>query len=298
MMAVFAGGLLMQSLERAYQLRSSFDTRSDVRCGDSRSCERQDLRAQFKAAEAAELSADLAVWQTVFGFLGTLFLGGTLLYTVRSTNAAVEAASQARRATERTLRPYICFERIDTSWVWDTTKAQDQKVVYAVRFIVGWKNVGQTPAERTDVRISFALIEGDDVSDQFDFPDLIQGNTRGGALGPNQSFGTLIDVPLDIVYQAQTLKRPLLIWAWIEYDDYPGAPRFRTEFATLAWVYGDPATKEYSVNYRNVSGFNAHDEYCFRSPGATAPYRTFAVVQSADEGLVAGGGIEPPTCGL
>ena len=95
----------------------------------------------------ADSTRDIVVvteWQLYVGGFGILLLVGTLVLTVRSTNAAVAANRIARKSAERQLRAYAGTKNARI------TMTDEGELSYRVRY----KNYGQTPAFKFIIRTS------------------------------------------------------------------------------------------------------------------------------------------------
>ena len=78
------------------------------RCEAAQQRENSDLIAQESMADSTKEIAGLTEWQLYVGGFGILLLVGTLLLTIKSTNAAIQANRIARESAERQLRAYVC----------------------------------------------------------------------------------------------------------------------------------------------------------------------------------------------
>ncbi|MGE6693366.1 hypothetical protein ACQKE8_13085 [Sphingobium limneticum] len=97
-------GSPQQNHSRAYQTAPKVVGVNDKEDADGNSTREQEAAARQKEERQFRQSeARLSVWQTVFSFLGTIFLLLTLVYTARAANAAKNSANHAGLALEHTV---------------------------------------------------------------------------------------------------------------------------------------------------------------------------------------------------
>ncbi|RVD30183.1 hypothetical protein [Mesorhizobium sp. M4B.F.Ca.ET.017.02.2.1] len=196
----------------------------------------EDLKAQNRAADAADRSATatewqeyLAWWQLVLSGVGVVALVITIIYTVRATNAAVRSAESAEKAiadtremSQRQLRAYAFVD-------------QKRSVITLpkVGIMLGWTVrigvIGQTPAYNMRGGVHFE-VAARPLPAGFDFSNrppvtettmtmLPPGEDRytfmcGGVICTQEDFDKLADG-----------SRQLLMWGWVEYFDAFGVKR-------------------------------------------------------------------------
>ncbi len=106
-------------------------------CSDPQSRDESDLCAQYRAAAGANDAAAWAFYQLVLSALGLAGLIGTIYFTIRATNAAVEFNRIARDTAKRELRAYITVA---------SAQFGDLVVNGKTPVLIMLKNTGQTPA--------------------------------------------------------------------------------------------------------------------------------------------------------
>lgn len=148
--AIFVGYTIQQIGRERQEFMNSPDCVPEVNCITS------DLRAQFRAARAAEINAEASLWQLGLAIGGTIFVGVGLVLNATATQAAVAAAlagqDQAKTSLEmqkRTLRAYVAVE---------TGPTIELQLNGQPRVSIRMHNVGQTPAHRVTARIA-AIIQ-------------------------------------------------------------------------------------------------------------------------------------------
>ena len=108
----------------------------DTRCQEAEDREKADLVAQRSMADSTREMVRITKWQLYIGGAGVFLLVITIAFTIRATNAAVEANRIARETARRELRAYVSV----------TSKGVrfdgDNLVIYFVL-----DNAGQTPAK-------------------------------------------------------------------------------------------------------------------------------------------------------
>jgi hypothetical protein len=171
---------------------------SRAECGTSEECRSEqrdysDLRAQWRAADAAQGQQSLALAQTVIAIvatviagLGTFFVVSTLKEARRSADAAVTAAKAANDANELNRQAFLADQR---PWI-----AEDAAVGAPVRWstngctiTLGFslENTGRTPAMHVRVRMKiFSMLRQDIIKEQMALSD--------SAKNDNPSYGLII----------------------------------------------------------------------------------------------------------
>ena len=190
------------------------------RCEAAQQREKDDLVAQQRMADSTRDVVIVTEWQLYVGGVGILLLVGTLVLTVRSTNAAVDANRIARESAERQLRAYVNVK--STSMLW----TQDKGPIATVRF----KNGGQTPAH--ELRIWALGIIG---SRRPDFEELADEHIAGLAI---LTLGPGAEIPHDVAVRVAPdfnaggpgdLQTQSFVWGRVTYRDIFDETRI-TEF--------------------------------------------------------------------
>lgn len=198
-------------------------------CNKPQSETESDLCAQWRAAKAAERSAD---W-TACGFWATLTGMALLTWQIMLTREAVKDTGDATKAMNRQneiaentarhqLRAYVGIGDKGTTIVkrpdWDSP---DDGPHYKISIAI--KNFGQTPAK--NVRISIAHQMGVFPADIPDFPDLGQHRAIFDISPADQS--TQIDMlimPDEFQQQILDSRAALYYFVSVHYDDIFGFP--------------------------------------------------------------------------
>lgn len=227
----------------------------------------QDISCQnLNAAQTLNIVTLLGIF--VSG-IGTVALVITVYYSHKATNAAAEAvkianatAQQARDMSYKELRPYI-FAAGKLN-IREIDKKQEN-VVVGRRFEISWKNEGKTPAINVASQANYILSDGD-LPANFNFPNRYSPNSVG-TLGPGGIFNSSTGhMSLDEVRSVINKKKMLYIYGWVEYDEFSGKKRHRTEYCSKAEYYNseEPDSSELEVTYYMQPQFNDMDENCRR----------------------------------
>jgi hypothetical protein len=148
---------------------------SQAECSDSQDCrteqrDYQDLRAQWKAADAAYgqyFLAFLNLALTAFGVIAAVFGTAGLIYSLfltrRATNAAEDAVRVTQDTGERQIRAYVGVSQC--AWV-----KQPNPGVFAAKVV--FRNFGQSPAYEVKayVRCTFFPM-GEQASWDYEIPE-------------------------------------------------------------------------------------------------------------------------------
>ena len=137
------------------------------RCEAAEKREDADLVAQQSMARSAAELLSLTESQLYVGGAGIFLLVVTIGFTIRATNAAVEANRIARESAEQQLRAYVYVVESSLEW-------KDNRIL---KVTVKTKNAGQTPAYSRSDWISIGLS-----GDLNKLPNL--GNPSRNDLGP------------------------------------------------------------------------------------------------------------------
>lgn len=164
-------------------LQGQAEQHAGTQCQEGKDCDEKALRLQARELVTAEATFDLAVYQSIFNFVGVLGLGVTVFYAhrawreaQRSADAAHHSLDDARRnageqaarfeaqlvtaaktaeATARSAEAMIAAERAYVFFL-DT---EDAGVTFYPAYRVIWQNFGKTPAFVTGVRLGFFLAD-------------------------------------------------------------------------------------------------------------------------------------------
>ena len=222
----------------------------EEREAESKEHERLDLKAQEKAADAADAQVLPNRVGTVLTVVGTLVLFLTLRLTQQSLNLS-------RRTSVAELRAYL--------GVYSYRAEHRKDGTVDLSFVV--QNFGQTPAVR--LRSGWTLMTSPDgpLPEGFEFstnPDTLQ---RTGQLTPNNEFnfgpGTLSQ---ERVLALIAKKRSCFIFGWVDYDDTLGGPRHRLEFATEVEAHPKADGTGHIFRFAATERHNNMDGDCERQP--------------------------------
>lgn len=201
--------------------------------------------------------------------IGTVALVITVYYSHKATNAATEAvkianetAQQSRDMSYKDLRPYIFV--VNRLHIREIDKNHDDAVA-GRHFDITWKNEGKTPAINVASQANYIIADGA-LPNKFNFPNRHRPNSIG-TLGPGGIFNSstakisLADVKL-IIEKAKVLY----IYGWVEYDEFSGKKRHRTEYCAKVefWNSTDPESNHLEAAYYLQPQFNDMDENCHR----------------------------------
>lgn len=194
------------------------------------------------------------VWtDPIAGFTGLLFVSTLLLWLV-----SVITLRDNRRASQLQLRPYVLVDHHEMAWFHDVN---NPAIVAGHRYILTWKNSGQTPAKNVWTSINIGNFDPDKTPE---FCNYVDANPPFivGAIGPNQSKEIRISIPVALMTAAWTGPKKLYYWGWIEYDGLDTA-RHRSEICGNLEINSDPSTKA-PLFYIDASttAFNGMDEAC------------------------------------
>lgn len=113
-----------------------------------------DLCAQYRAANAADESARWAKLQFWLSLIGTMGLIGTIILTVRATNAAIQANRISHETAARQLRAYVFSPRLE----WEIRTNLPQEGFHIVIWSA-WQNMGQTPTRDLQIYFTHRVID-------------------------------------------------------------------------------------------------------------------------------------------
>lgn len=130
-----------------------------------------------------------------------------------------------------------------------------------------WKNAGQTPAQNVRARINVDTFPIGLSPESTNFTDIGQFDDVSNPLGPNQSFSSSLEVPLQKWVDAWEGRAALYYWAWIEYDGININTRHRTEVCSELVPKSDPRERDdFKVIDKVSTRFNAMDAECVHQP--------------------------------
>lgn len=185
------------------------------RCEAAQKREEADLVAQQRMADSTGDIVVVTEWQLYVGGVGIVLLIGTLWLTIKATNAAVEANKIARESSERQLRAYVGFGKIEIKWGADT------RITTEVNFI----NHGTTPAYQVRYYANASVS-----NTEVDFSILpIEPSQTTADLAQHGRFNaSLFTAPLgaEQVARAQKGELPAIFWGRLKYKDAFGEDRF------------------------------------------------------------------------
>lgn len=164
--------------------------------------EASDLKAQQKAADAAERAAasserqeDIAWWQMWLSVAGVVALVITIVFSMKSTNAAVKAADAALAAnqiaahtSQTQLRAWIGFVNLQID------RIAKPGAIEGFQFAFNWKNIGNTPANNS---VALSGLANGAVFKNGE-PDFASVENQGTAIAPSTDFssGPIISVQM------------------------------------------------------------------------------------------------------
>lgn len=113
-----------------------------------------DLCAQYRAANSAYESARWAKFQFWLSLIGAIGLIGTIILTVRATNAAIQANKISHETAARQLRAYVFSPGLE--WEIRTSLPQDgfHMVIWST-----WRNMGHTPTRDLQIYFTHRVID-------------------------------------------------------------------------------------------------------------------------------------------
>ncbi len=178
---------------------------SHTECGTPEECRSEqrdysDLRAQWKAADAAEGQHHLAWWQTWIALTATAIAGLGTFYVVWSfketrrsadaANAAADAAIVANRMARESYRTQVRAWMVYQGGEINFNAMKDGTINFVAVSLV-WKNNGQTPAISVQGRISAGIPAGTEP-----ILDLI-GAAGNYAIGPQGKLRQLVNIGVE-----------------------------------------------------------------------------------------------------
>ena len=129
--------------------RAGIHASPEASCADpGTDCAQKDLPAQVRAATAAEVMADLTLWQSILGTIGLMVGGATLLAAARAAHWAKEAATHTERGAniaQASTRAWLSFDFRDAKLSYKGGEYFWLEIVAEV------KNHGPTPAVAADL---------------------------------------------------------------------------------------------------------------------------------------------------
>lgn len=237
-------------------------------CEAPESREESELCAQWRAAELADRSAELAWWQNVIGGAGFGAVVLALILSALATKAARDQLRLSRHALVDTDRAFVYPKH----GVWAARKNVESELIEGWSVSQRWRNSGKTPTRYLRMFIN------KDVRDtvlptNFDFPDS-GSETVPILIAPD---GTLdsseLVLSLDEMRDIIAGRKHFYTWGWVEYDDvFERAPRHRTEFCYKWTIGGEPTNHErISMRYHLHNRHNGADDECLRPIKTSSP---------------------------
>ena len=212
-------------------------------------------------------------------FTGVLVLANILLWIETGSNAAV--ARSAAKVAESAL--------VDVEAAFVFMKVMKIELIKSVGLVRGWEitpvieNSGSTRARWTITHVSFQYQQGNDLPEDYDFPD--QWNEgipekdrvlpRPTYLGPKATIecGPLFIHIVDVAKIIEG-KMSVFVYGWIEYNDVFSEIRHRTEYCYELLARGTLKEIEDAIPIlRTYSRFNGAEDECFKAPTTKAPPR-------------------------
>ena len=211
-------------------------------CYRAESHDTADLCAQWRAALAAEESAEIAWWGnwlSVIGasltLVGTGFIYWTLRETRRTANAAVSAVDEAGRAADAAHEANRIMREAERAWIVhngyehgefiDGTHGQE-RIARGFAIILVWTNVGKTPATHVTANTDRRLTPRNSPVPHF---DVAMTDIEPVVIGPTAR----ITSAMVVLNDAETVKfmagEALYIYVRIEYSDASGLGAFVSE---------------------------------------------------------------------
>ena len=240
------------------------------RCNEAQSHDESDLCEQRRMAKAAEESLTLNKIQIVIGISGFIALLLTIRLSRKATLAAIAAADAADAAVKTAqqsaaleLRPYVSLS--DFNWQWLSGPDDPNKIV-SWRLVLVWKNSGQTPAKNVRTWLSVDTFDLTESPAGIDYPDKGNFLSAGNPLGPGQTLGSRVEVPLENFVAAWEKTKALYYWGWVEYDGIDTEMRHRTEICARLLVGSDPKIEGMKLSDLISTPFNAMDNDCVQEP--------------------------------
>ena len=143
----------------AAQKQDTAEPACGPRCQEAKDREEADLKAQQSMADSAATMIGLTWWQLYVGGAGIGLLIVTLILTIRSTDAAVDANRIARKTARQELRAYVSLTPAGVSYKRGK-----------LRIHVCQRNAGQTPAQKVRFSGVVQLLDFP-LPNDFEFPE-------------------------------------------------------------------------------------------------------------------------------
>ena len=217
---------------------------ADLGCEPGTDVRKSDLCAQWKAADAAKVSAD---WTERTFYLG---VGGALIgfFTLVAAALAAGYAKQAAKETERgavaavetlkSARAWILFDTVFHGGITnsaDNRSGQSKFIKDGIHIAVQWINSGQSPALNVEALIDYKLIGLDGVIPTFIPTWKSDGN---GTIGMNNKFLTddlFIDDETTKQFRSGNIK--IIVYSAVRYTDVFSPSEQRLSQSCLSFLH-------------------------------------------------------------
>ena len=221
------------------------------------------IERQIKTAEMANVFSAIGVLLT---FSNLCLLVWTLRLTNKAANAAANAANAAIRTIDHEvniskieLRPYVLRTKTE-AW-----KGPNGKWV----FRIVWMNHGKTPARKAFASSWLGRFTAGMPAD-YGFPTDPNHFIEPAIIGPNgDTMNTVCTIGEKELGESIDLGEQLHLWGWIEYEGINGAGKYRTEYHVIARGQKNADETYQITSFSIAKGFNGVDEDCLRPPGTS-----------------------------
>jgi hypothetical protein len=203
----------------------------------------EDLRAQWAMAVSARRLVDLTCYQIWLALVGTVLLGGTLLYSARATKAAADAVGVSERQIEASERPWVSDDISLTS----ALKFDADGGRVSVKYVM--ENTGKTPANNVGVEAkivpfsTMAIDEIERVTKAIRERAVRKHSLVGHTLFPGKTFTVTTSTPIERTEMVAEAERM----------GFPGAANAITPAIVGCAVYRSPFSERY-----HQTGFIIH----------------------------------------